>query len=191
MQDNQQSDSNAESRANAPRIYVASLADYNAGRLHGRWIDADQDIDVIRDEIAAMLAESSEPVAEEWAIHDYENFAELSLSEFEDPEKVARAAHLIVEHGPMFAGLLNNFGGLDGLEQAEDCMKHGYRGAYNTLADFARESCEDAFSEALEALPGFIRHHIDYAGVARALQLDGTIFTIQCDGRFHVFDANL
>ena len=25
-----------------PRIYVASLSDYNAGRLHGEWIDADQ-----------------------------------------------------------------------------------------------------------------------------------------------------
>ena len=26
-----------------PRIYVASLPDYNAGRPHGRWIDAAQD----------------------------------------------------------------------------------------------------------------------------------------------------
>ncbi len=23
-----------------PRIYVASLSDYNAGRLHGQWLDA-------------------------------------------------------------------------------------------------------------------------------------------------------
>ena len=37
-----------------PRIYVASLSDYNAGHLHGRWIDADQDPDAIREEIAAM-----------------------------------------------------------------------------------------------------------------------------------------
>ena len=26
----------------SPRIYVACLAAYNAGRLHGRWIDANQ-----------------------------------------------------------------------------------------------------------------------------------------------------
>ena len=32
-------------RPDAPHIYVASLADYNAGRLVGRWIDADQDTD--------------------------------------------------------------------------------------------------------------------------------------------------
>jgi len=49
--------------AETPRIYVASLADYNAGRLHGCWIDADQSADAIRDEIAQMLAESKEPIA--------------------------------------------------------------------------------------------------------------------------------
>ena len=36
------------------RIYVASLSDYNAGILHGRWIDV-TDEDTIREEIAAML----------------------------------------------------------------------------------------------------------------------------------------
>jgi Antirestriction protein (ArdA) len=29
----------------APRIYVACLAAYNNGRLHGEWIDADQPAD--------------------------------------------------------------------------------------------------------------------------------------------------
>ena len=41
-----------------PRIYVACLAAYNNGYLYGAWIDADQDPDQIRDEIAAMLARS-------------------------------------------------------------------------------------------------------------------------------------
>jgi antirestriction protein len=45
----------------SPRIYVASLADYNAGNLHGRWIDADQDEDTIHAEIAEMLRESKHP----------------------------------------------------------------------------------------------------------------------------------
>lgn len=43
------------------RIYAACLASYNAGRLHGRWIDADEGVDHIRDEIAAMLRESPFP----------------------------------------------------------------------------------------------------------------------------------
>ena len=42
------------------RIYVASLSDYNAGILHGTWIDFAQltDLDDLRAAIAAMLATS-------------------------------------------------------------------------------------------------------------------------------------
>jgi hypothetical protein len=44
-----------------PRIYVACLAAYNNGKLHGRWIDAAQGIDLIWAEVQAMLQESPEP----------------------------------------------------------------------------------------------------------------------------------
>jgi len=64
-----------------PRIYVACLAAYNKGYLHGVWIDADQDADQIRGEIAAMLACSPVEDAEEYAIHDYEGFESVSISE--------------------------------------------------------------------------------------------------------------
>lgn len=52
-----------------PLIYVASLADYNNGRLHGVWIRADSDPEAIGLAIQAMLAASPEPRAEEWAVH--------------------------------------------------------------------------------------------------------------------------
>ena len=55
-----------------PRIYVACLASYNAGILHGRWIDCDQGVDHIEEEVAAMLKESTQQFAEEWAIHDHQ-----------------------------------------------------------------------------------------------------------------------
>ena len=46
--------------SNTFRIYVASLSDYNAGILHGTWIDFDQltDLDDLRAAIATMLATS-------------------------------------------------------------------------------------------------------------------------------------
>jgi antirestriction protein len=44
------------------RIYVASLADYNNGLLHGEWIDLDgKDADDVQGEIAAMLRASKCP----------------------------------------------------------------------------------------------------------------------------------
>ncbi|HBL92812.1 MAG TPA: hypothetical protein DD375_04790, partial [Hyphomonas sp.] len=51
-----------------PRVYVACLAAYNNGRLHGAWINATEP-DEIMEHVRAMLAASPEPDAEEWAIH--------------------------------------------------------------------------------------------------------------------------
>ena len=44
----------------SPRIYVASLAAYNAGRPTGRWIDAAQDAAELKGEVEQMLAASPE-----------------------------------------------------------------------------------------------------------------------------------
>ncbi|GAA6614928.1 antirestriction protein ArdA [Scytonema sp. NUACC26] len=41
-----------------PQIYIACLASYNAGYLHGEWVDANQDVDAIREEISKILATS-------------------------------------------------------------------------------------------------------------------------------------
>ena len=56
------------------RIYVADLAAYNNGKLHGVWVDACADLDEIWNAVNAMLKASPEPGPEEWAIHDYEGF---------------------------------------------------------------------------------------------------------------------
>ena len=94
-----------------PRIYVACLAAYNNGHLHGAWIDADQDADDIRDEISAMLARSPIKDAEEYAIHDYEGFEGVTVREYASIEGVARMGAFIAEHGALGAGLLEQFVG--------------------------------------------------------------------------------
>ena len=83
-----------------PRIYVASLSDYNNGHLHGRWISAAQDPDLIYDEIHQMLATSPSPQAEEWAIHDYEGFTPHDICETEDIPTIARIAMEIIQQRP-------------------------------------------------------------------------------------------
>lgn len=86
------------------RIYVASLSDYNAGRLHGVFIDFSEveDVDEVWAKINAMLAASPEAKAfpqggpaEEWAIHDYEGFGEWRISEYESIAHVFVAAKFI------------------------------------------------------------------------------------------------
>jgi len=66
-----------------PRIYVACLAAYNNGRLHGRWIEA-ADPHEVWEQVSAMLAASPESDAEEWAIHGATRKSHL-LSEVETP----------------------------------------------------------------------------------------------------------
>lgn len=174
-----------------PRIYVASLADYNAGRLLGRWIDAAQSAADIHEAIQTMLKESLEAVAEDWAIHDYEHFGGLRLSEFEDIERVAATARGIVEHGPVFAGLVSHLGKTQSIEEAQRYMEDGYRGAFERLADYAQELVEDCYCDTLAALPDFLRYHIDYESVANDFELSGDIFTIECNGRIHVFESHI
>src|SRR5687768_7754754 len=84
--------------ADTPRIYVACLAAYNAGTLHGEWLDADQSAEELHEAIRGMLSKSPKPGAEEWAIHDYHNFGDIKLSEHESLENVAALAELITEH---------------------------------------------------------------------------------------------
>jgi antirestriction protein len=173
-----------------PRIYVASLSDYNAGRLHGEWINADQDAEAIHAAIATMLAGSKEPIAEEWAIHDYEGFGGLSLGEYESIELVAEVASLLSEHGGMFGALVGHFGGLANIEDAKACMEGGYHGAFKSLEDYVYEFVDDCYGDSVKGLPDFIRNHLDYEGMAHDLEISGDVFTIEYGGEVHVFSSN-
>ncbi len=75
-----------------PRIWIASLADYNNGRLHGAWVDAAQDPEGLEQAAWRILAGSPEPGAEEWAIHDYDGFGPLRLGEYESFEDISAIA---------------------------------------------------------------------------------------------------
>src|SRR4051812_23427656 len=87
-----------------PRIYVASLSDYNAGILHGTWLDADQDLEDLNQAAADMLeASPTDTHAEEIAIHDYEHFGGYRVEEYDSLDWISRVARGISEHGPAFS----------------------------------------------------------------------------------------
>jgi antirestriction protein len=94
---------NDQSHTVTPRIYVACLAAYNNGQLHGQWIDASQSADDIYTQIASVLKSSPQVGAEEWAVHDYEGFGGIHMNEWPDIERVAALARLIEDHGGAFA----------------------------------------------------------------------------------------
>lgn len=113
-----------------PRIYVACLAAYNNGRLHGRWIDATDPHEVWQ-EVSAMLAASPEPDAEEWAIHDYENFYGCNISEYAGFDTVCELAAFLEELGELGAKLYNELS--EDLGQARAAFDD-YAGEYKSAA---------------------------------------------------------
>lgn len=164
-----------------PRIYVACLAAYNNGFLHGAWIDADQDAGQIRDEIAAMLARSPVEHAEEYAIHDYEGFEGVSISEYAGINSVARMAAFIAEHGALGAGLLEQFGGE--MDQAESTLEDCYHGQFASLADYMEELTNESVT-----IPEALRYYVDWDAMARDAEMGGDLFTIEtAHGEVHVF----
>ena len=154
------------------RIYVADLAAYNNGILHGVWIDATQDIDDIQEQINDMLASSPEQDAEEYAIHDYEGFAGYSISEYESVQRAHEVACFLEEHGEIAGDLLSHFG--DCIEDAQKAIEENYCGCYASLADYAEELTEETTQ-----IPEHLALYIDYEKMGRDMELGGDVFTIE------------
>ncbi len=165
-----------------PRIYVASLSDYNAGVLHGAWIDADQTPAEIQDEIDAMLNASKDPGADEWAIHDHEGFGPLNFSEYEVLRKVSEWAHAIAEHGEAFAAYAD-YVGTD--YATVEGFGDEYAGTWDSEEDFAQD-----LAEQLGAMPDDLQwplNCIDWERAARDLFIDSYWSTGAPGGAVYVF----
>jgi antirestriction protein len=175
----------------APQVYVASLSDYNDGRLHGTWVDAAQEPDDLHEEVTRMLARSTITAAEEFAIHDYEGFGPLRLSEYESLDTVALIARGIHEHGPAFA----HWAALVGTSDPEllDSFEDHYEGHAESVEAYAEQLLEDmGFGSDFDLagqLPASLQPYVrfDVEGFARDLELSGDIMTSEGDGGVYVF----
>ncbi len=163
-----------------PRIYVACLAAYNNGRLHGRWIEA-SDSHEVWEAVRAMLADSPERNAEEWAIHDYDGFCGCRISEYAGFDTVCDLAEFLEERGELGAKLYENFG--EDLEQARAAYED-YAGEYQTAAEFA----EELHREIGTVIPDSLQYYIDWQSLARDMALNGEIMVFQTEfDAVHVF----
>lgn len=171
-----------------PRIWVGSLADYNAGHLHGDWIDAAVADADLHDAVQHILATSDEPDAEEYGIFDYDGFGAFQVGEHEQLDIVARVARGIAEYGPAFAAYAQLHDADPGML---DSFTDSYSGDYDSPEDWARDVLHDGLETAINAaVPDALRGYvsIDYAGFARDAELSGDVhFEPAPDGRVFVF----
>jgi len=164
-----------------PKIYVACLAAYNDGYLHGCWIDATQDKTSVYQEIYKMLADSPIPNAEEWAIHDYEDFGSVEMHEYSEVEFACEMAQFIQEYGELGAAVIGYYG--DGIENAKKVLRDHYHGAWGSEFDYATELFDDIYAHEI---PKNILFYIDYEKFAYDLFIND-YFSLEADGKTHVF----
>jgi antirestriction protein len=161
-----------------PKIYVACIAAYNAGKLHGEWIDAAQDADDLEAAIQEMLKVSPIPNAEEWRIDDSEGFHGL-----EPPtnlEELSELAYTIEEHGEVYA----LWAGHVGLEYATaEGFTDKFIGSYENLAEYAETMLEE-----LNELPADLRIYFDFQRFGEDLDRGGDITAIESGRQVHVFN---
>lgn len=154
-----------------PRIYVACLAAYNNGHLHGVWVDATQDLQAMQDQVNAMLQASPITGAEEHAIHDYDDFGGAFISEYSGLSEVRDIANFLAEHGRLGAlTMKETFGD----RVSAKAMLDQYAGCYKSVEAFA-EDCAGQWYD----IPDRLCFYIDYQLMARNLQLGGDIDVIE------------
>ena len=179
-------------RQDQPRVYVASLADYNAGRLHGVWLDANQDAEDLLAQVTDMLNGSIEEDAEEFAVHDYEGFGLLRLGEYESLKVVSKLAAGIVEHGPAFAAWAEQVGMAEATEQRA-AFDEGFLGSWDSELAYAEQLADDfGWTDTLDQLPDAVRSYvsIDFELLARDLAYD-VAFVPNGAGGVWAFDVRM
>ena len=157
------------------RIYVASLSDYNAGILHGAWIDLNNlDIDSLRLEINKILESSPttkkhpDMPAEEWAIHDYE-LGGINISEYEDLDKVIEISIALKDLGEAFA-IYYNLENHSDILSCKKAFEEAYCGEYDSFSQYAETLFDECY---LSEVPEYLRRYIDYNAFANDLECDG------------------
>ena len=154
-----------EEKTSEPQIYVACLAAYNSGFLHGKWITPKADKDELLEQIEKILKSSPIPNAEEHAIHDYDEFP--NLGEYPSLDDIIKVQEAIDEHGiSIVNGFLENWS-VDDLEHIGDA----YYGEYNDFSDFAYNLAQDTI-DGLSDDNSTLARYFDYEAWERDLQHD-------------------
>lgn len=153
------------------RIYVACLAAYNSGQLHGDWIDVTQGIEHIEGEIQRILASSPAPNAEEWAVHDYDMDG-YDAGEHPDLDELFAIAELMQEDSDKYYRCkeLIAYGVVDTLDKAIEYDDDNYCGYYESWADYAEQFCND--TGEIDNIPNNFRYYIDWEAYGRDLEIE-------------------
>lgn len=163
------------------QIYIACLAAYNNGFLHGRWVDASLGIDHVREQIKFILLDSPMDEegypCEEWAIHDFEGFGNYKISEYHDLEELCEVAEFLKEceekdfPSDVVSWLIDDYG----IEGAKEKMEDSFIGEFDSDSDIAYHLVEE--TGMLEGVCNRIAQYFDYEAYGRDLSMGGDVMS--------------
>jgi antirestriction protein len=171
-----------------PAVYIACLAAYNSGTLHGYWVDLEEasTVEDIRECIAYTLATSPALGAEEYAVHDHQGLPACLQSEWPDWQQVEAfmEARDALHESEQVAHLLAcniNHRVLDVQEFSES-----FCGFWERPEDFAQEQAEQAADPEVDWGQWPI-NCIDWQSAWRDLSCDGYHAEFVADEGYAVF----
>lgn len=159
-----------------PKIYVASLSDYNEGKLIGQWFDLTEfssyeDFMTAISDYLEELNSNDDGTREEWAFHDSDNISRIFVSEYyinpiwwdlqEIGEETLNAFIIYCEHNGYQGESLN----LEAFQSFSDDYI-GYCDSYNPQLDFAHQLIDE--TDLIERM-GDLSYYFDYEAYARDL----------------------
>ena len=179
------------------KIYVACLASYNNGVLHGRWIDASSDVEEMQAEVDAILRESKfpnvkvehpdtgemVPSAEEFAIHDFDGIPS-TLGEYCGLQAIADYVEFVEEcedvagdnAAELAKAMIDNWHSVD---SAKDELEN-FAGIYDSFREYADDAADEmiACHSSDGKTPQMLINYFDYDAWARDLALEMTVLDI-------------
>lgn len=173
------------------------LADYNAGRLYGTWMDATLEPDELHKAVQFMLRSSEIRDAEEWAIFDHDEFGGYEIERYTSFTTVSRIAQGVAQHGPAFAEWVSIVGEQSEELLTDEAFQDHYLGEWESLEEYVADVLQgtgfyDQLERTLEAIPEDLRRHIEVniEGIAEEWE-QGLHVVDGNNGKVFVFDARM
>ena len=190
-----------ESMVQTQRVFVESLEARNAGKWHGEWFTLNDyaDFEGLHEDVTAYMGR--DPHARygppEYAVSDAEGFGRIRTDRFtlgslwDIHEAIQTDQDL--ERGLAFTLYVSDVHGEDycqDVEEAKSDFDDRYRGAWDSVKDFAWDFANDLEGINRQAEQGsFTARYFDAEAFGRDLELGGDISTVRNGGELHIFDS--
>lgn len=163
------------------RVWVGLEGSYAAGRLVGRWVDAE---DCTDDGVSSLLAElrAEDPEGgEELSIFDSEGWGAVDPKAFA-LSHLADVAEVMDDLGPALHAYVEHVGSYYHRDAAS--LREGFEsvmvyGPYKDLEEFGYE-----YADGLGIIKGPLKDYVDWEAYGRDLAVDGSV--VEVDGETFV-----